>query len=52
VTDVETAIGQQFVTEADWVPIFWNFLLGLDADDLLAELVQNDVDQGATRTVN
>lgn len=41
----------EFVTEADWVPGFWNFLLGLDHDDLIAELVQNDLDQQATRTV-
>lgn len=40
-----------FVTEADWIPNFWNFLLGLDHDDLVAELVQNDLDQQATRTV-
>src|ERR1700722_3528665 len=42
---------QQFVSEADWIPDFWNFLLGLDRDDLIAELVQNDMDQNATRTV-
>ena len=41
----------EFVTEADWVPAFWNFLAGLDRDDIIAELVQNDLDQGATRTV-
>lgn len=41
----------QFVTEADWIPDFWNFLLGLDKDDLIAELVQNDLDQKASRTV-
>ena len=40
-----------FVTEADWIPDFWNFLLGLDANDLIAELVQNDFDQQATETV-
>ena len=40
-----------FVTEADWIPNFWNFLLGLDHDDLIAELVQNDLDQQATRTL-
>ena len=39
------------VTEADWVPSFWNFLLKLEREDLIAELVQNDLDQGATRTV-
>ena len=41
----------KFVTEADWIPIFWNFLLGLNRDDLIAELIQNDLDQNATRTV-
>ena len=41
----------QFVTEADWVPTFWNYLLNLDHHDLIAELVQNDLDQDATRTV-
>ena len=41
----------RFVTEADWIPSFWNFLLKLDRNDLIAELVQNDLDQGATRTV-
>ena len=41
----------EFVTEADWIPSFWNFLLGLNRDDLIAELIQNDLDQNATRTV-
>ena len=41
----------QFVTEADWVPSFWNYLLNLDREDLIAELIQNDLDQDATRTV-
>lgn len=40
-----------FVTEADWIPNFWNYLLDLDRGDLIAELIQNDLDQGATRTV-
>lgn len=40
-----------FVTEADWVPSFWQFLTSLDKRDLIAELIQNDLDQGATRTV-
>ena len=42
--------GVPFVTEADWIPSFWNFLLKLDRYDLIAELVQNDLDQDATRT--
>lgn len=40
----------QFVTEADWIPSFWNYLLDLEREDLVAELIQNDLDQGATRT--
>lgn len=47
----ENVAGDRFVTEADWIPAFWNFLGGLDRDDLLAELIQNDLDQDATRTV-
>ena len=41
----------QFVTEVDETPAIWNFLLGLDRNDLIAELVQNDLDQDATNTV-
>lgn len=41
----------EFVTEADWIPTFWTFLLNLNPNDLIAELVQNDLDQDATRTV-
>ena len=41
----------EFVTEADWIPTFWTFLLSLNPNDLIAELVQNDLDQDATRTV-
>ena len=40
-----------FQTTFDGVPAFWNFLLGLKQDDLIAELVANDLDQGATRTI-
>jgi len=46
----ESEIGR-FVTEADWIPGFWNYLLDLDREDLIAELIQNDLDQDATRTV-
>ncbi len=42
---------EQYVTESDWIPEFWNFLLGLDCNDLIAELIQNDLDQDATETV-
>ena len=41
----------RFVTKFDAIPPFWNYLVGLDRNDLIAELVQNDLDQGATRTV-
>jgi hypothetical protein len=41
----------EFVTEADWIPAFWNYLLDLEKNDLIAELIQNDLDQEATRTV-
>ena len=47
--DIERS--DSFVTKADWVPNFWNYLLDLDRNDLVAELIQNDLDQGATRTV-
>ena len=48
---VDSGTAMRFVTEADWIPSFWNYLLDLDRDDLIAELVQNDLDQDATRTV-
>ncbi|MEO3430708.1 HNH endonuclease signature motif containing protein [Pelagibius sp. CAU 1746] len=48
-TQIKTS--PRFVTEFDGVPGFWNFLLALDRDDLVAELVQNDLDQDATRTI-
>ena len=40
------------VTEFDAIPSFWQFLNGLDCNDLVAELVQNDLDQDATQTVS
>ena len=40
-----------FVSNADWIPGFWNYLLDLKAENLIAELIQNDLDQDATRTV-
>lgn len=49
--DIENENAAEFVTEADWIPSFWNFLLGLDRNDLIAELIQNDLDQNATRTI-
>jgi hypothetical protein len=49
----DSATESRFVTEADWIPGFWNYLLDLDLDrdDLIAELIQNDLDQDATQTV-
>ncbi|MGR4001097.1 MAG: hypothetical protein OD811_04840, partial [Alphaproteobacteria bacterium] len=41
----------EFVFKVDQTPIFWAFLNDLDRKDLFAELVQNDLDQGATRTI-
>ena len=41
----------EFESRADWIPGFWNYLLDLKAEDLIAELIQNDLDQDATRTV-
>lgn len=49
--DLDSETEPRFVTEADWIPGFWNYLLDLDRDDLIAELIQNDLDQDATRTV-
>ena len=39
-----------FVTEFDAIPGFWSYLSGLERNDLIAELIQNDLDQGATCT--
>lgn len=41
----------EYVTESDWIPNFWSFLVSLKREDLIAELIQNDLDQGASRTV-
>ena len=43
-------VGTRFVTRFDAIPGFWNYLVSLDCNDLIAELIQNDLDQGATRT--
>ena len=51
VRHLDNGTDNQFVTEADWIPGFWNYLLDLDREDLVAELIQNDLDQDATRTV-
>ena len=49
-SNVMDSTDSPFVTEFDAVPGFWNYLLGLDRNDLIAELIQNDLDQGATCT--
>ena len=36
--DIENENAAELVTEADWIPSFWNFLLGLERNDLIAEL--------------
>ena len=51
VHDLDLPRDPRFVTEFDAIPGFWDFLVGLDRNDLIAELIQNDLDQGATRTV-
>ncbi|MGE5501494.1 MAG: hypothetical protein ACM3W4_06175, partial [Ignavibacteriales bacterium] len=40
-----------YVSETDVVPEFWSFLGGLRSDDLVAELIQNEIDAGATHSV-
>jgi len=47
---LEVPRGEDVPSRADWIPAFWNFLGSLDRNDLIAELIQNDLDQGATRT--
>ena len=49
--NIEIGSDSKFVTEVDEIPIVWNYLLGLNRNDLIAELVQNDLDQDATRTI-
>lgn len=39
-----------YVANFDGIPGFWNYFAGLNRNDLIAELVQNDLDQEATRT--
>ena len=40
-----------FIFETDAIPETWQFLNGLRRDDLIAELIQNELDAGATCTV-
>ena len=50
--EISADIGEtDFVTEFDGTAYFWNYLAGLDRNDLIAELIQNDLDQDATHTV-
>ena len=49
--NIEIGSDSEFVTEVDEIPIVWNYLLGLNRNALIAELVQNDLDQDATRTI-
>ncbi len=42
---------EEFVTRTDTVPELWQFIAGLRADDLVAELIQNELDAGSTETV-
>ena len=39
-----------YVQKFDHEPQFWQFLRGLDFNDLIIELIQNDLDANATRT--
>ena len=43
-------ITSNFVQKFDSVPQFWQFLKGLQTDDLIAELIQNDLDANAKHT--
>ena len=43
-------ITPEYVQQVDVEPDFWQFLIGLRADDLISELVQNDIDAGASKT--
>ena len=46
-TNSSSSYKQRFDVE----PQFWQFLRGLNIDDLLIELIQNDLDAGASRTL-
>ncbi|MER8434221.1 hypothetical protein [Mesorhizobium caraganae] len=41
----------EFETRTDVVPELWQFINGLRSDDLVAELIQNEIDAGSTHTV-
>jgi hypothetical protein len=41
---------ETYVTQFDAEPEFWQYLNGLTPDGLIVELVQNELDAGATRT--
>jgi len=40
-----------YIQQFDSVPEFWQYLRGLRSDDLVAELVQNELDANSTHTV-
>jgi len=40
----------EFITQYDAEPEFWQFLNGLNYEDIITELIQNDLDAGATHT--
>src|SRR5687768_8121139 len=48
--DRESDVGA-YTARTDTLPEFFNFLAGLRADDLVAELVQNEIDAGSTETI-
>ncbi len=48
--DIPSSSKPHYVTKFDVVPDFWQFLNGLKSDDIIAELIQNDLDAGAEQT--
>jgi hypothetical protein len=45
------AADDNYVTQSDTVPEFFNYVRSLHADDLVAELLQNEIDAGSTHTI-
>jgi hypothetical protein len=41
----------QYDTLTDTVPELWQFIMGLRSDDLVAEMIQNEIDAGSTETI-
>ena len=48
--NVAQKVTPTYIQQFDQVPAFWQFLGGLRADDIIAELIQNDLDAGSTYT--